>query len=341
MKNILITLLTLLMIMILSGCGKKAISKNMEQIQKEEGIPVRITEIQPTTYVQTNTYNATLSGIEESVVKSMVGDVVVKINAKVGDYVKKDQIIVTFPQDTPGAQYIQASTAYQNAKTTFERMQRLFAQGAISQQDMDNVATAYRVSEANLNTSKNMINVRAPFSGYVTSLYINVGDQVNPGADLFTISNTSRYKAVIWIPDSEIQSMKKGLKAVARWNEEELTGTLSSIAMAMDQNKKAFRAEVVFNSKTKYVASGITVEIQINTITIPNTIVVDRNTLSEADNKLYAWIVNNNKAVKKEVQPGHNNGIEYEIKSGLNSGDMLITEGISMVYEGCLVKIMK
>jgi multidrug resistance efflux pump len=52
-------------------------------------------------------------------------------------------------------------------------MQRLFAQGAISQQDLDNVETQYKVSKANLEVSDKMINVRAPISGIITAMNVN------------------------------------------------------------------------------------------------------------------------------------------------------------------------
>lgn len=338
-KNII--LISLLSIFILAGCNRKNSSKSMEQIQKEEGIPVRVTELQPVSYVESYNYNAVLSGIEESTVTAMVGDVITKINVKVGDYVKKDQVVLTFPLDTAGAQYQQANSAFQNARTTYERMQRLRTQGAISQQDMDNVETAYRVALANYNTSQSMINVKAPINGYVTNILVNVGDQVNPGAELFTVSNTSKYKAVIWIPDTDIQKIKKGQRAEAKWNEETLNGQISSVAMAMDQNKKAFRTEIIFSTRTKYMASGVTVEISINTKTIPNAIVIDRSSLVEAEGKYHVWAVENNKAVKKPVKIGSNNGIRYEIKEGLNAGDKIITEGVTLVFEGSLVKVIQ
>lgn len=338
-----IILITMLIVMILAaGCGRKTNSgKNMEQIQKEEGIPVRITEIVNSTYTETLTYNAVLSGIEEAVVSSMVGDVVTRINVKVGDYVKKDQVILTFPIDTPAAQFQQASSAYLNTKTTYERMQRLFAQGAISRQDMDNIETAYNVAQANYQTSQGMVNVKAPINGYMTNLLVNVGDKINPGDNMFTVSNTSKYKAVIWIPDSEIQKIKKGQKVEAKWNDELLTGYISSVAMAMDQNNKAFRAEIVFNTKTKYMASGVTVEISINTKSVPNTIVLDRSAMMSTGDSYFVWLVENNKAVKREIEVGSNNGIRFEVRSGLQPGDVIITEGLAMVYEGSLVKVIE
>lgn len=343
MKRLSAILISLILIvMMFSGCGRKSDGgKNIEQIQREEGIPVRVMELENTVYTETLTYNAVLSGIEEANVTSMVGDVVTKINIKVGDYVKKDQVILTFPVDTPAAQFQQASSAFLNAKTTYERMQRLFAQGAISRQDMDNVETAYQIAEANFNAAKSMIEVKSPLSGYITNLLVNIGDKVNLGDDLFTVSNTTQYKAVIWIADSEVQKIRKGMKAEAKWNNDIYTGSVSSVAMAMDQNKKAFRAEIVFDLKTKNLASGVTVEISINTLSVPNSVVVDRSVMLETEGKFYVWTVENNKAVRREIQTGHNNGIRYEVTAGLTAGDLLITEGMTLVYEGSLVKIIK
>jgi len=254
MKGIIISILTLSLMISFTGCGKKKeVVKNMELLQKENGIPIRITEIAPRPFIQELTYNAPLSGIEESTAKAMVDDVILKVNAKVGDYVKKDQVIITFPQDTPAAQYEQTNSAFLNAKQTYERMQRLLAQGAISQQDMDNVATGYKVAKANLNASTQMIYVKAPISGFITAMKVSPADHVNPGDPLFIVSNTSKYKAEIWIPDSEIQYLKKNLKAIATWGDQSFTGRVTSVSMAMDQDKKAFKAVIVFDTHPKQI----------------------------------------------------------------------------------------
>jgi hypothetical protein len=48
MKKIIIITISIMLLLNLTACiRKKTAAKNMEQIQKEEGIPVRITEIQP------------------------------------------------------------------------------------------------------------------------------------------------------------------------------------------------------------------------------------------------------------------------------------------------------
>ena len=342
MKRFIRITLTLILILSFTACVKKQqASKNIEQLQKENGIPVRITGITPTSFVQELTYNAPLSGIEESTAKSMVSDIVVQVNAKVGDYVKKDQTIITFPQDTPAAQYNQANSAFLNAKQTYERMQRLFAQGAISQQDMDNVTTGYTVSKANLNSSSQMVYVKAPISGYITAMKVNQADHVGPGAELFTVSNTTKYKATIWVPDTDIQNIKKGQIAIAKWGEQTLTGRITTVSLAMDQDKKAFKTEIIFDTHPKQIISGVTLEIRIEVAKIANTIVIERKSIIEDNGKKFVWLEQDKKAKKIEIVTKRDNGIEYEVSSGVKAGDKLITEGISQLTENCLVQVIQ
>jgi len=341
MKRYLI-ILTALIVILISACGKKQeAGKSMEQIYSEEGVPIRQTIVEQTTFHQNLLYNATLSGIEETTVQAMVSEVITRINAKVGDRVTKDQIIVCFPQNTPSAQYEQAATAFNSIKTTLERMQRLFNQGAISQQDLDNVETQYKVAKANLETSDKMINVRAPISGIITAVYVNPSDKVYPGKDLFTVASTNGYKAVIMVPDMEINKFKKGAKATATWMETTISGRVTEIPMAMDNATKAFRVEVSFPGMNKKISYGVTAEISVEILNKPNVIVVERHQIVSENGSKYVWLNQDGKAVKKEITTGLDNTIAFEVTSGLNPGDMLITEGINMLTEGAKLRVIE
>jgi len=205
-------------VLLLSACGKKGeVGKNMEQIQREQGIPVRVRTVEAGTFTQELNYSATLGGREESTAQAMVSDIVTSIKAKVGDRVTAGQIIVTFPQNTPAAQYVQASAAFNAQKQAYERMQRLFSQGAIARQDLDNLETGYNVAKANLEAAEKMINVRAPISGVITKIMVNPAERTYPGQDLFTVSSTNGFKATLMIPDTDVSKLRVGTPATAKW----------------------------------------------------------------------------------------------------------------------------
>jgi len=233
MKKI-ISLSLILCLLILAACGKKKeAGKNIEQLQKEQGIPVRTATLEPVTFSQELSYNATLSGAEEADAMALMSDVILKINAKVGDRVSRGQTIVVFPRTALEARNDQAQAAYDAARLAYDRMRRLVAQGAISQQDMDNVETQYKMAQSTLDSSNQMINIAAPISGVITKIMVNQGDRSFPGQALFTVSSASALKAILNVPELDVKRVRKGMAAVAVWSDETLNGRVSSVALGI------------------------------------------------------------------------------------------------------------
>jgi len=335
-------IITICLLLALAACGKKQqTSKNMEEILSEKGIPVRIAEVQSRDFVQELKFNAPLNGIEESMAKSMLSETILSVNARVGDVVSKGQVIITFPQTTPAAQYEQATSAFEATRQSYERMQRLFKDGAVSRQDLDNVETAFKVSKANLDASRKMIQITAPISGTITNMLVSAADHVNPGQDLFTVSNTSRFKATVWVTDTDISKIKKNAPAVAVWNDQSIKGKVSQIGLALDTQNKAFKVEIEFPNSNRAIKPGVTAEIKIQVFNQARTIVVERNQIfSEGDQK-FVWVENGGQAHKREVTLGKDNGIEFEVLSGLEPGEKLIYEGQNMLSDKAKLRIIE
>ena len=340
-KVMILVILTVVILMI-SACGKKKDdAKNMQQLQNENGIPVRVDSVQTSTFEQILRYNATLGGLEESTPQAMVSDIILSLNAKVGQRVNKGDVIVRFPMNTPAAQYEQASSAFNSITSVYNRMKRLYEKGAISLQDYENVQTQYQVSKANLDASEQMINVRAPISGVITNIMVSQAERVFPGKELFTVASTGGYKAKIMVPDTEISKVRKGARVTATWQDQVLNGRVSSISMSLDQNTKAFNVEASFPGLKKNVGFGVTAEIDIEVLSKPNVIVVDRQSLVMENGNYFVWVNEAGKAVRRPVQIGLDNALEFEITSGLNVGDQLITEGVNMLTDNAKLQVIE
>jgi len=337
-RTIVITLAVLLLFTL--GCGKKKVDdKNIEQLQKEQGVPVRVSPIELSTFTQGLDYNATLSGAEEANGMALMSEVITHVNAKAGDRVTKGQIIVSYPQTALEARNTDAQTGFNAARTAYERMSRLHAQGAISQQDMDNVETQYNLAKSALDSSNKMINIAAPISGIITNMFVSQGERSFPGQTLFTIAGGTGYKAILSVPEIDMKDIRRGLRVTAEWNGEKLNGTVTSVSPGMDQNTKAFRVECKFPAYNSKVSFGITARINIVTKSVQNAIVVERQNIVLENGKKYVWLANNGKAMKREIETGLDNRLSYEVVSGLAEGDQLITEGINLLTEGAKIKI--
>ncbi|MGC9361883.1 MAG: efflux RND transporter periplasmic adaptor subunit [Candidatus Syntrophosphaera sp.] len=341
MKRIL-TITTISLALLLGACGRDSESaKNIEQLHKEQGIPVRVETIAPQSFSREFSYNAPLEGRESSTAQAMVSDVVTSIKAGIGDRVSAGQLIITFPQNTPSAQFEQAQTAFNAAKQAYDRLKNLFDEGAISRQQLDNAETSYKVAQANLNASEQMINVRAPISGVVTNIMVNRGDKAYPGQPLFTVSTTNGFKASLMVPDSDVQYLKKGTPATATCNGQVLKGSVSRIALALDPYAKAVPVDVTFPGANPRISFGSTAQIKLRTLAKDDVILVNREHIITRQDEKSVWIAQDGRAVRRPIETGLDNQLQFEVVSGLEPGDSLIVEGLNLLEDNALIRVVE
>jgi membrane fusion protein, multidrug efflux system len=341
-KTVKILVILILIGLVLSSCSEeKAESKNMEQIYKEEGVPVKTVKVERKIFESQLTYNTVLSGIKESSASSMIGGRIEKVLVKVGDFVKKDQVIITFPMDSPSTQFFQAKVAYENSKNTFERYQKLFDVGGISAQDLDNVKTQYEVSKANWESTQKMVKVLAPISGYVTKIAVKESDNVKKETLLATISDLRNLKASIQVAEDEISDITVGTKASAEWQGNRIMGKVTQVDMAMNPRTQSFNADIVFNNTEQKIKAGITADVAIHGDSNVESITVERKNIFKRGNDFYAYVVENNIAKEKKVRLGKSSGLLAEIVDGLNENDLLIVEGQMFLEDNAKIKIIK
>ena len=340
MKKLILLIMSSLLLTFISCANEEIESKSMEQIYKEEGVPVKIQKVNTTTFQKITNYNGMLTGIEQSSAYASFGGKIEKVLVKVGDYVKKDQVLVTFPTDIPSAQYNQVKVAYQNIEKTYGRMKTLLNKGAISQQDYDNIKTQYDVTKANWDAVRKMVKVKSPITGYVTKVTVRATDNVQKESELVTISNTSKLKSRIFVTEKDFPKLQKGQKVIAFWNDFKIIGSVVQVDMTKDRMKQGFGVMIEFDNPENKLPSGITLEMNIIIKNNPNSIVVDKKYITTINNDFFVFIEKNNTSVKQAIKIGSRNEMQYEILEGLNIGDNLIIEGHKMIKNNQKIKVL-
>jgi RND family efflux transporter MFP subunit len=329
------------LLLFLTGCSKDEIeSKSMEQIYQEEGVPVKIQPIAPTTFEKRINYRGVLTGIRQSSAHAAFGDKVEKVHVKIGDYVKKDQVLVSFPTDAPSAQYSQAKAGFESIQKTYNRMKSLLEKGAISQQDFDNVETQYEVTKADWETVAEMVRVKAPISGYVTKINVSETDFVARGAELMVIANTDQLKTRIYVTEKDYPLLEKGQIVEALWNDFTAKGKITQIDRAKDRKNQGFGVMMEFENPNHILPSNITAELHIIIQHTPDAIVLDKKNITTENKGNFVFVESNGKAIQKKIELGNRDELKFEILSGLNVGDKLIVEGHKMLKDGQKVKLL-
>lgn len=341
-KIILLSSAMALAVLGLQSCGKEQVEqKSAEEIHKEDGIPVKVTEVTETTFSRDLTFFSRLRGYEESTKGSMVGDQILKINAKVGQSVSAGKVLVEFPANNPQLQLTQSKASLDNAKLTLNRLQNLLKSGETSQQNVDNAQTQYDVARRNYESIKQYIYIQAPISGVITEMKYKQGDFVKAGDPLFTVAKLNKMIAQIWASEKEVLDIHVGMKAEVKVGSKIFTGRVSLVPLAMDDSKRAFGVEVMLDNPRRELKSGVTVETKINIYNKPNTIAILKNLVQWDGKDRYVYLDDGGVAKKCVVTVGETSGLNIEVLSGLKTGDRLITEGQAQVTDGGKIKIVK
>jgi membrane fusion protein (multidrug efflux system) len=342
-KIISLYLITVLLGFFLSACGSKSNeeARSMEQIQSEEGIPVKIEKVEYKPFRKYLSFFSKLTGIKEATKGAMTGGKIEKINAAVGDYVKEKQVIIEFDTENPSLQYEQAKTSYENAKKSYDRIKSLLAAGETSQANYDGAETQYLVSKRNYESLRQMLFIESPFDGRVVDIKVNAGDNVNKDAYLFTVAQTNVMRAKIWVSEKEIGLIKKGMKVVAVYNGKEYPGKITDVSLGVDPARQSFYVEAEFNNPGNELMNGVTVEMKVLVYENLKAIIIPRNLLMTDEKGYYLFTENNGKAVKVYAENGHESGIYYELSKGLKPGDRLIVKGADQLENGTTVKVIQ
>jgi RND family efflux transporter MFP subunit len=341
MKRTLI--ITIIACLALLACGKRDKDRpaNIEELHREQGIPVTILEIAHTDFAKEIEYNVTVVGLRETPVYSFVSDVVQRIRTNVGQRVSQNQVIIDFPENNIQANYHQAEAAYNLAQQVWERMQNLYESGGISKQDLDGAETQFKVAQANWDAVQQTVHVRAPISGTITDINVRQNQKINPGDYLFTVSQLNRLHGRVWITENVINDIPRNAEVLFRWNDIEKKGRIANLALSLNRDHNAFAADIEIDNSDFAVRSGVTGKATILLYRNPEAIVIPRNVvLREPETyRNYVYIAERDTAVKRYITIKNESDINFEIESGLNVGDMLITGGYQFVSDQIKINI--
>ncbi len=327
-------------VVILAGlfaCSKSK-QESLADIQKRKGMPVRVQKVADEEFTKEIYFTAGLKGYKQTSEFSPISAEVSGIEARVGQKVKKNQVVIRFPDDKPSANYLQAKSAYDNSEKIYRRMKKIFAKGGISKQEMDNVATQYKVDKANFESASKLVAITSPISGVMTAINVSLTDNISQGDFLFTVSDLSKLKAKLQASEAQIVQMREGQKVRAVWNDITLLGELTEMSMSKDPVSQSFICFAEFDNSDLRVLSGALADVFVRVVDLPNQKVVPSKIIQKEAGKSYVFVVENGVAKKRFVKVENQNQTQSCV-SGIVSGEQVIIDGYSTVYDGCKVNI--
>ena len=187
---------------------------------------------------------------------------------------------------------------------------------------------------------KNDVNILAEFEGKVGKREIAQG-VLGSNSLIITLDDLKKVVIDIKVPENYVGILKPGLKAEIKNSafKKIFKGKVDSISSRIDPSTRSILARIIVNNSNFEIIPGqlMTVKViyeEINQIGVPESAVTIQG------NTAFVYIVNNNTAEKKNIKMGKRNFGKVSIISGINEGDIVISEGVSKVRNKVKVKII-
>lgn len=178
--------------------------------------------------------------------------------------------------------------------------------------------------------------ISAPISGTITQKFVSVGDSVNAGQSIATISKLGNLEIHFFINKEELSYFKIGDEISIRENESTYPGKITLISPQADENTKRFLIEAVpIENKKLIIGSVINVDFNMSYLPqSPENIILPLSAITVSQNENYIFIIKDQKAQKINIEVIKVFGEMAEIKTNLDSQDEIIIDGSKLIKEG-------
>lgn len=169
------------------------------------------------------------------------------------------------------AQNVEATKDYDRAKTLYASDSLTKPEFDRAQAKFDSTLAAVDQAKANLHQAQLALqdaDLTAPFSGYIISRNIELGNLAAPGSPAFTIADTSAVKIGFGVPEYAIRRLRLGQQFSIHLQDDpkEYNGRVTSIAASADEKNRVFAIEVTVPNPKASLRQGMIASLSLTGI---------------------------------------------------------------------------
>ena len=287
-------------------------------------------------------YSATVQANAVNNIAPLSSGRIQKLNVEVGDFVSAGQILAEMDR----VQLDQAALRLKNDETELERVRQLFAEGGVSQSDFESLELAFKVSKSSYeNLLENTI-LRAPVSGVVSARNYDRGDLYSMSQPIYTVQQITPVKLLVPISEADYTKVKRGDKVTIAADAlpgRSYTGTIVRLYPTIDPASHTFNAEVRVANENRELRPGMYARVTVDYGAAESIVVPDAAVMKlQGSGQRTVFVLNPDNTVSvRTVETGRHFGTRYEILSGLEEGEQVLTGGHSNLKSGDKVEVKR
>lgn len=313
--------------------------------------------------------SATVKAKTTTMVASKIMARITALHVKEGDTVTAGQLLLVL-DDRDIIQKIQAArAAYEEsvralaaakenralADITYRRYENLYDEKALSQQELDQIATRKKVADQEYERLVQMVKrskaglaeaqvfgtytqITAPVSGVVTKKNVDLGDMAAPGMPLLILEDPASFRLDAEVDEHLAGRLSAGgpVEILIPSLDEQVSGTIMEVVPAVDPRSRSFLVKIALPRQG--LQSGLYAKARIpvgkkEVVLLPRNVVVEKGQLTGV------YVVDQHNVVAyRLVKLGERYGDAVEILSGLKPHERVITTGLANAVDGGMLQ---
>ena len=311
----------------------------------------------------------TVTAAATATVRPQVSGILQKINFSEGQLVKAGQVMATIDPRSFEMALLQASGTRQrneaqlaSARVTLERFRTLLAQDSIARQEVDTQAALVKQLEGTTMTDKaaegiarlnlSYTQIKAPITGRVGLRVVDMGNLVGSGdaAGIAVITQLSPIDVEFAVPQDRVPDLQASINgggalpatAFDRTRTVPLaSGKFSALDNQVDVQTGTVRAKARFANADQSLFPSQFVNVRLDLRTIKGAVMVPVTALRNSSNGDFVYVLNaaERTVSTRPVTRGQATVDKVQIKTGLQAGEQVITEGADRLKDGAKVTL--
>lgn len=291
-------------------------------------------------------------------VNALVGGVVREVRAELGALVRRgDALAVIFSSDLADAQmkYLSMQATFEADHQKLRRTEKLAQLGAASRQELEEITAAHAGHDTEVAAARQRllllglsadriaklqhasdvvseVTVMAPGGGMVVTRFVNPGQVVNPGQELFTVADLTTVWVIADLYEKDFGSVRVGSPAIVSvpTTATRLEGRVAYIDPRVDSATRTAKARVEVPNRDLNLRLGMFVDVGFDVADRGRRVLVPRSAVQSIGDRTVVYVPSEGEEgrfTERAVKLGRPAGDFIEAIEGIKPGERVVTEG--------------
>lgn len=306
-----------------------------------------------------------LAAVRNVVLAPEIGGIIKQISVESGQFVHKDAPILQLNDDVEEAELHRYQAQLEYSEASLNRSEKLTKGNVETLATYEQKEAKKKEDSANVEQAKATIakkNITAPFEGFIGIRLVNLGQYLQPGTPIITLTDARQLYINFSVPERYLTVLKKGQKikfSVDAFPGQDFEGTIQTIESQINEQTRTIDVQAIHENNDLKLSSGMFADIRVlepeqkKVVTVSETAIEyglygssvyilekdapkpeDQNKQKQQTEPVYI-------AKRVTVKTGDNQKGRIVVLSGLKAGQQIVSSGQIKIDSGAQVAISK